>query len=308
MKIISVRSYYSCNKQEVIIIDKNSPFIRGVIYFLSLIHLTRAWRMCQYFKQYNILSGNKMRQPFLSCLKLSIPLCLISLFIIGYGSAVCAQKSAQVANAVAVNDAQSEEQNPFKKGDAFRLMVTRDTVNFLTGIYQIDDNGEALLPLVGKVKVDNWSEKKLTKYLDSLYLPYLRYPDLRVQPLIRVAMLGGYLKPGMYYLSPTSSLWDALAQAGGTAREDGLKKIHWERGNAVVKNNLLPDIEAGASLSKIGIRSGDQLWVTHEPKREGWDIFKSDVLPMLTITISTAATIATLYLSFQTYQSYQGNR
>lgn len=249
-----------------------------------------------------------MEQPFFSCRRLRIPLCFISFFIIGYGSAACAQRSVQAAKAVAANDAQSEEQNPFKKGDAFRLIVSPDTAHFLNGIFQIDDNGEALLPIVGKVKVDNWSEKKLTKYLDSLYLPYLRYPDLRVQPLIRVAMLGGYLKPGMYYLSPTSSLWDALVQAGGPLREDGLKKIHWERGNVVLKETLLPDIEAGASLSKIGIRSGDQLWVTHQLKREGWEIFRTDVLPMLTITISTAATIATLYFSYQTYQSYQRNR
>ena len=238
-----------------------------------------------------------MEQPFFSYRRLSIPLYLISFFIIGYGPAACAQKSVQAANAVAANDAQSEAQNPFKKGDAFRLIVSPDTAHFLNGIFQIDDNGEALLPIVGKLKVDNMSEKKLTAFLDSQYLSYLRYPDLRVQPLIRVAMLGGFFRPGMYYLSPTSSLWDALAQAGGPVREDGLKKIHWERGNAVVKGNLLSEIEAGASLSKIGIRSGDQLWVTHIPKRDGWEIFQTGVLPILSITVTMVAAVATLYYS-----------
>jgi protein involved in polysaccharide export with SLBB domain len=246
-----------------------------------------------------------MEQPFFSCRRLNIPLYLISFFIVGYGPAACAQHSVQAANAVAANDTRSEAQNPFKKGDAFRLIVSPDTAHFLNGIFQIDDNGEALLPIVGKLKVDNMSEKKLTAFLDSQYLSYLRYPDLRVQPLIRVAMLGGFLRPGMYYLSPTSSLWDALAQAGGPVREDGLKKIHWERGNVVLKETLLPDIEAGASLYKIGIRSGDQLWVTHVPKRDGWEIFQTNVLPILTMSISTAATVATLYFS---YQAYNRNR
>jgi protein involved in polysaccharide export with SLBB domain len=235
----------------------------------------------------------------------SVPLYLICFFIIGNGFTVCAQSRVQRANTVAANDSHSEALYPFKKGDAFRLIVSPDTVHFLTGIYQIDDNGEALLPIVGKVKVDTWSEKKLTSYLDSLYLQYLRYPDLRVQPLIRVAILGGFSRPGMYYLSPTASVWDALAQAGGPIREDGLKKIHWERGKVVLKDNLLPDIETGVSLYKAGIRSGDQLWVTHEPKRDGWEIFQTNVLPILTVSISTAATVATLYFS---YQAYNRNR
>jgi protein involved in polysaccharide export with SLBB domain len=227
-----------------------------------------------------------MAQPLFSCRRLRMPLYLISIIMMGFGSVV---------------HAQSEAQYPFKKGDAFRLIVSPDTVHFLTGIYQIDDNGAALLPIVGIVKVDNMSEKTLTAYLDSLYLPYLRHPGLRVQPLIRVSLLGGFFKPGMYYLSPTSSLWDAVALAGGTVREDGLKKINWERGNVVLKKSLLPEIESGASLSKIGITSGDQLWVTHILKRDGWEIFQTNVLPLLSITISTAATLATLYFSYEAY-------
>jgi protein involved in polysaccharide export with SLBB domain len=243
-----------------------------------------------------------MEQPSFSCRRLSVLLYLISFYILGYGSAACAQSSVQAVGAVTVNDLQSEVQNPFKKGDAFRLIVSRDTAHFLTGIYQIDDNGEALLPIVGNVKVDTWSEKKLTTYLDSLYLPYLRFPDLRVQPLMRLALLGGFAKPGLYYLSPTSSLWDAVALAGGPVREDGLKKIHWERGTALVKGNLLPDLEAGASLSKIGLRSGDQLWVTHVPKRDGWEIFQTEVLPILSISVTTVSALATVYFAYVAYQ------
>lgn len=260
-----------------------------------------------------------MELPFFGFRRLRTSLYLINISIVltGYGAGVFAQSVVQSGNAsgehrqatvsldrsVGLNASQDEAQYPFRKGDAFRLSVSRDTAHFLTGIYPIDDDGAALLPIVGKVKVDNLSEKALTAFLDTLYLPYLRYPDLRVQPLIRIAMLGGFAKPGMYYLSPTSSLWDALAQTGGPLREDGLKKIHWERNEAIVKDNLLPDIELGSSLYKIGIRSGDQLWVTHVPKRDGWEIFQTEVIPVLSISVTAMSAAATLYFSYQAYNN-----
>ncbi len=252
-------------------------------------------------------------------LRTSLYLIKISIILTGYGTGVFAQSVVQADNAsgehkqatvsldrsIGLNASQAEAQFPFKKGDAFRLIVSPDTAHFLNGIFQIDDEGIALLPIIGKVRVDNLSEKKLTAFLDSQYLSYLRYPNVRVQPLIRVAMLGGFFRPGMYYLSPTSSLWDALAQAGGPVREDGLKKIHWERSNVVLKETLLPDIEAGVSLSRIGIASGDQLWVTHVPRRDGWEIFQTGVLPILSISVTTLSAVATLYFS---YQAYSGRR
>lgn len=260
-----------------------------------------------------------MELPFYSFRRLGTSQYLINILIVltGYGAGVFAQSIVQADNAsgehkqatvsldrsIGLNASQAEAQFPFKKGDAFRLSVSRDTAHFLTGIYPIDDDGAALLPIVGKVKVDNLSEKALTAFLDTLYLPYLRYPDLRVQPLIRVAMLGGFAKPGLYYLSPTSSLWDALAQTGGPLREDGLKRIHWERGNDVIKTTLLADIETGASLSKIGIRSGDQLWVTHVVKRDGWEIFQTEVIPVLSISVTAMSAAATLYFSYQAYNN-----
>jgi protein involved in polysaccharide export with SLBB domain len=286
-----------------------------VDYLFFLVRCRNSGAFVNIVKQFNILFGNNMGQIFHTRHGLRKLLFFISLSILSYIPASFAQNSPQAPGPIPEQkqatwgierpniekDAQPEVQSPFKRGDAFRIIVSPDTVHFLVGIYQIDDNGEALLPIVGKVKVDTWSEKKLTAYLDSLYLPYLRFPDINVQPLMRVAMLGGFSKPGLYYLSPTSSLWDALAQAGGTIREDGLKKIKWERGNALVKENLLFDIEAGTSLSGIGIRSGDQLCVTHEPKREGWEIFRTDILPMLTISITAASAFATMYFSYQTY-------
>jgi protein involved in polysaccharide export with SLBB domain len=193
--------------------------------------------------------------------------------------------------------------HPFNKGDAIRIMVPLDSAHFINGVYQIDDCGFVNLPAIGRLKIDTMTQSSLALYLDTMYVQYLRYPVVQVEPLIRVSLLGGFYHPGLYFLSPTVSLWEAVSIAGGPQREDGLKIINWERGGTLLKTDLLPEIEAGTSLTAIGFKSGDQLWVTHAPKRDKWEVFRTDVLPMLTITISTAATIATLYFSYEAYRS-----
>jgi protein involved in polysaccharide export with SLBB domain len=195
------------------------------------------------------------------------------------------------------------DQHPFLSGDAIKIKVPLDSNNFINGIYHVDDYGFVNLPVIGKIKIDNMTLVSLTAFLDTAYLKFLRFPTVHVEPLMRLSLLGGFYRPGLYYFTPETSLWEAVATAGGPMREDGLKLLNWERGGTVLKTDLLPNVEAGTSLANIGFKSGDQIWVTHLPKRSKWEAFRTDVLPMLTITISTAATIATLYFSYEAYRS-----
>jgi protein involved in polysaccharide export with SLBB domain len=191
---------------------------------------------------------------------------------------------------------------PFVKGDAVRIMVAPDSVHFINGIYQIDDNGSVFLPIIGNVKIDTMSEKELSSFLNAVYLHYLRYPSLQVQPLIRVSLLGGFQKPGLFYVSPSSSLWEVVALAGGPVREDGLKKMKWERNGILKGMELLTPMESGVSLATMGIKSGDQLWITHVPKRDGWEIFTTDILPIVSISVSAVSATASLYFVYQTFK------
>jgi|GEM_PF-666481 protein involved in polysaccharide export with SLBB domain len=197
------------------------------------------------------------------------------------------------------------EERPFMKGDAVRITVAPDTAHFINGVYHIDDNGRVFLPVVGSIKIDTMSEKELSAFLNAVYLHYLRYPSLQVQPLIRVSLLGGFQKPGLFYVNPSSSLWDVVALAGGPVREDGLKKLQWERGGMLRETALLGPVESGQSLATVGIKSGDQFWITHSPKRTGWEVFVADILPLVSISVSAVSTTASLYF---VYQTYKGNR
>ena len=182
----------------------------------------------------------------------------------------------------------------FIPGDAVKITVFPDTSGFPNGIYNIDDNGFIDLPIIGMTKITNMTEKELVDSLNKKYATFLRYPNIQIRPLIRVSILGGVFKPGLYWVPAKASFWDVVHIAGGTTREDGIKKIRWERDRMIVKYDLVPFFESGQSLASMGFKSGDQLWVTHKPKNSFWDMFKSDVIPILTFLSTSIVTVLTL--------------
>jgi protein involved in polysaccharide export with SLBB domain len=185
---------------------------------------------------------------------------------------------------------QSREPSPFRPGDAIRITVPTDTSQFLQGVYRIDDSGRVFLPVIGSVVVTRTSAEDLKRYLDSAFVRYLPYPSVKVEPQIRVGFLGGFYRPGLYYLSPDAALWDALGDAGGPMRQDGFEEMRWERSGDIIKDGLTEPLERGVSLRALGVRSGDQITVTDRPLRTAWEVFRTDVLPVLALAVSTAAT------------------
>ncbi len=190
-------------------------------------------------------------------------------------------------------------------GDAIQVIVYPDTAEFPNGLYHINGQGYAFFPIIGNVNVMNLTKQGLVDILKKAYIDYLRNPNnLQIRPAVRVSLTGGFATPGLYYVDPDYSLWDVIRIGGGTQREDGLKKLQWERQGEVFKEDLIPDLESGKSLYEIGFRSGDRIWVTHRPHRGGWEIFRTEILPVLTFSLSTVLTSITAY---QLYQSIQEN-
>lgn len=183
----------------------------------------------------------------------------------------------------------------FNPGDAVRISSAPDTAAIPNGIYHIDGDGCILLPIVGRTRISNLTEEQLVSMLKTSFVEQLRFPNVQARPLIRVSALGGFTKPGLYYIDPSNSLWDVVRIAGGTLREDGLRKLQWERDRKPVVKDLIPLLQSGGSLDKIGFRSGDQIWVTSRPKQRAWDVVRGDVIPLVSLLISTATTSITLY-------------
>jgi hypothetical protein len=191
---------------------------------------------------------------------------------------------------------------PFKCGSAVSIQCFPDTAAFLSKIYPIDAEGCIELPLLGRKSISLMTKEELVDYLNTNFLKYLRNPGIQVRPLIRVALLGGFQRPGIYYIGQESSFSELLQLSGPPLREDGLQKMYWVRNRLPVDCDLVKSFESGKSLEEMGIQSGDQICVTPKPLLTSWDNFKTDILPIISLVVSTAVTSVTLFFTVQTYQ------
>lgn len=190
-----------------------------------------------------------------------------------------------------------------KPGEAIRIYAFPDTGSFVNGFYPVDGKGRIYLPIIGKMDLTGMTEKAFLDSVKAQYINYLRYPNLQVRHLIRISLLGGFQRPGLYYIDPDYSMWDAVYQTGGTVREDGLKRMVWERDRKIVSKDIIPLYQSGQPLSSIGFRSGDQLWTPVEPKNNWWQVVVKDI--MLSQVFPIVTTSASLYISYIMYKTYK---
>ncbi len=189
--------------------------------------------------------------------------------------------------------AQTDTTYPFKPGDGIQISTFPDST-FLSRVFPIDDRGYAEFPIVGEIDVSKMTEQELVDFIKSTYTNYLRHPNVRVKPVVRISMLGGFMRPGLYYVDINSSLWEAVHLAGGTLLEDGIYEMRWERNHDDVVDDTAPVFERGISLRELGFKSGDQIWTPSPAARTFWDTIR-DVMPILTFS-------TTLWAIYNTYQ------
>src|SRR5512133_1770632 len=106
----------------------------------------------------------------------------------------------------------------FIQGEAIKISVYPDSTIFLNGFYHIDNEYRIDLPILGLVSLRNRSRADFISLLKKEYSDYLRYPNINVTPYMRVSFFGGFYRPGLYWVEPRSTLWDAVQMAGGVAR------------------------------------------------------------------------------------------
>ena len=183
---------------------------------------------------------------------------------------------------------------PFTPGDGLYISTFPDTASFLNGTFSIDDRGYAELPIVGKIKVTTMTINDLIEFLKANYESYLKFPNFYVKPVVRISLLGGFVRPGLYYVDINSSLWDVVHTAGGTLTEDGVYQMKWQRDKKNMTSHFVEFYEKGISLKRIGFKSGDILWTPSPTRRTFWDSVR-DVMPILTF----ATTIWAIYNTYQ---------
>lgn len=181
----------------------------------------------------------------------------------------------------------------FIPGDALEILVAPDTVPLLEGTHPILSDTTVFLPRLGRLKLSALTVDSCAALLNASFIDCLRHPSIRVRPLMRLSMQGGFVTPGLLYISPDLSLWEAIRLAGGTQREDGLKKIRWERRGMIQSRDLSSQIESGVSLAALGFHSGDGLRITTNPRRTRTEILGQTILPILSLGLTAAMVFLT---------------
>ena len=151
-------------------------------------------------------------------------------------------------------------------GDFIRLKIWREPD--LSDTVQVDNDGVAVFPKLGPMRVTGIGPDSLERLLVRDYSRYLQNPSIRITVLRRIAIWGAVQRPGTYPVDLTMTIPDALALAGGATPDGKADKVELRRGSARKVVDISGKTERVGDLS---LRSGDQLvvpqrsWVSRNP-------------------------------------------
>ncbi|MEO6096828.1 MAG: polysaccharide biosynthesis/export family protein [Fibrobacteria bacterium] len=205
--------------------------------------------------------------------------------------------AGNAGNALAADNGDLEA--VFKSGETMTVDVPLDTASVINGHYTVDSMGYVKLPVMGNVYVHNRSVTEIQSLIASKMSAYMRDTHVTVTPVIRLAILGSWKDPGMYYVNPDASVWDACIVAGSPVYERKLWKWKVMRGTTVLPIVLADEFSHGTSLRNAGIRSGDIFVIpVPDPNSGFWYWFKES----LTATAQVATVAATAMTAYLTYK------
>jgi len=220
--------------------------------------------------------------------------------------------SLEQTTEVSVPDKQSENNQPvesnykaipndaciidwnFKPGDGIKISVIPDS-GFPNGIFAVDGQGYVDLPMIGPIQVTSMDRNKFQEIVTDTYIPLLRFSSIQVRRVISLSFQGGFQRPGVYWISPGATLWYALSLTGGVVREDGLRKIKWERNGEVMEIKGADLLKNPIPVMELGFQSGDVIRVINRPNRTGWEVFRQEILPIVSLGVSSAVSAITVY-------------
>lgn len=208
--------------------------------------------------------------------------------------AQAALASACISACASAPPAQAKERSvpreEFLPGDAIRITVPADTGSPLQGVFPIDGQGMADLPIAGKVVVAGKTRTNVEGYLEGLWAPLLKDAHVQATPAIRVAVMGNVKEPGFYYPSPDAVIFDVIDMAGGPVQPWKIEETQQIRGRAVVNKRLIDFVSRGLTLREAGVVSGDEILLP-VPDR----ITMKEAIPLVGTALAIVLNAMTIY-------------
>lgn len=178
---------------------------------------------------------------------------ILILTVLGLASALAPNEGS--AQDSATNNAIQTPQASLLPGDVVSIEIWRE--DGLSGQFQVDENGDVVLPLIGRKGVLGISPDSLRDQLTADYDEYLVNPSVNVTLLRRVTVMGEVRVPGLYPVDATVSVAQLIALAQGVTPEGDVNRLTLERGGQTIR----ADLAGTMALTDAGIQSGDRLMV-----------------------------------------------
>lgn len=140
-------------------------------------------------------------------------------------------------------------------GDRVRVKVWREPQ--FSDELTVDAAGQIVLPRVGPVTVSGMNIGTLQDSLRTRFAVYLRDPVVTVTVLRRIGLQGEVRAPGLYYVDPTLTLRDVIAQGGGLTEAANASQVE------IVRDGRQIDLagRVGEQSAASDLRSGDAIIV-----------------------------------------------
>ena len=174
------------------------------------------------------------------------------------------------------NSSAAQELNP---GDGIRITLYNITEK-VSGDYFIQQDGNIQLPYLGLIATSNRDYEEIRREVVAKYDSLYREPELTVQPLFKINILGEVKNPGYYVVSDIEKLSGIIALAGGETADADLEGIYMIRDNQEIEVGSETIYTNGQDLK---LESGDRFYVP----RRWWVGARNSaiVISVLTLTV-----------------------
>ncbi len=141
--------------------------------------------------------------------------------------------------------------------------------------YTVRPDGKMNFPLVGEIDVNGLTVYEFTQLLTKELSEYIINPNITVNVAklgtTRVFVMGEVSKQGMYELTKSHRVMDALGAAGGFTQKAAKKDIYLVRNGVreedrVQKLNILNYMKKGDMSQNLVLQEGDCLFLTSNHK------------------------------------------
>jgi protein involved in polysaccharide export with SLBB domain len=176
----------------------------------------------------------------------------------------------------------------FRPGD--RILLRVEGEQQLTDTFTVHEGPALELPAIGRVSLAGVSHDELEPYLKQQLAKYLKSPVIRARALLRVGIIGELTRPGYYNVPADALASDLLNIAGGPTKDSKTDNSKIERAGATVvkSDSVRKAFATGLTVSQLGLRSGDDLFVPRATDSEHvWRI----VAIIITIPTAIAAVV-----------------